>query len=507
MNSRTMLLQRQSETVADTLSKLESKHRCAVVRPTGFGKTYLMCKIADTYNRVMYIYPADIVKESAKSMLNNNNVHFHSYVYLSRTYCDENETNKNRIDKEQEVIRHFTEDFDLIIFDEIHHMGGSKAQKMIDKILNSAEKTGVHVLGGTATPLRMDGYDIIDDFFNQQIAYPYGLDDMIIDGLIKTPYYVYALSSNDTYLDQIKDRIKKIRSNAVLTNYTLDINLRDKIGQVANKINAPEIIKEALTKNNIDTNYMKFIVFYSTISMLETKYKEVVNWFKKAYPKHKIRVLKVYSKGSEKDNIFKVNSLTNQDNTIDLIFSVNMLNEGYHIGTLTGCILLRPTRSSTVFIQQAGRSIAVCSNNTPIIFDFVDNLNVEKLFDMEPVPVTPAATSLNEQLEKLNKLSGKNVKIIDIVANTEKIISGLTSKLPSDIELEILSLRAKQMPAGMIAKTTKQNVYRVLEILYKHRDPLNLIGLQIQERDKYIIGGTSVEEAEGPKIDISKYVT
>ena len=123
---------------------------------------------------------------------------------------------------------------------------------------------------------------------------------------------------------------------------------------------------------------------------------------------------------------------------------------------------------------------------------------------MEPVPVTPAATSLNEQLEKLNKLSGKNVKIIDIVANTDKIISSLTSKLPSDMELEILNLRAKQMPAGMIAKTTKQNVYRVLEVLYKHRDPLNIMNLGIQERDKYIMGGTSVEE---PKIDISKYVT
>jgi superfamily II DNA or RNA helicase len=61
--------------------------------------------------------------------------------------------------------------------------------------------------------------------------------------------------------------------------------------------------------------------------------------------------------------------------TIDLIFSINMLNVGYHVNSITGLVLKRWTGSNTIYFQQLGRCLSADSDNIPVVFDFVKSID------------------------------------------------------------------------------------------------------------------------------------
>ena len=52
-----------------------------------------------------------------------------------------------------------------------------------------------------------------------------------------------------------------------------------------------------------------------------------------------------------------------------------MLNEGVHVDDVDGVILLRPTVSPIIYLQQIGRALSAGSQNTPVIFDLVNNFD------------------------------------------------------------------------------------------------------------------------------------
>ena len=82
-------------------------------------------------------------------------------------------------------------------------------------------------------------------------------------------------------------------------------------------------------------------------------------------------------KHQQKQNL---KDLKYKKNRVDLIFSVNMLNEGYHIDDLTGIFMYRGTQSDIVYIQQLGRVLSSGSANNGIVFDVVDNLHRKSLY-------------------------------------------------------------------------------------------------------------------------------
>lgn len=52
-----------------------------------------------------------------------------------------------------------------------------------------------------------------------------------------------------------------------------------------------------------------------------------------------------------------------------------MLNEGIHVDDVDGVILLRPTVSPIIYLQQIGRALSAGSEKTPVIFDLVNNFD------------------------------------------------------------------------------------------------------------------------------------
>lgn len=52
-----------------------------------------------------------------------------------------------------------------------------------------------------------------------------------------------------------------------------------------------------------------------------------------------------------------------------------MLNEGLHVDNTDGIVMLRPTDSHVIFLQQLGRALSVKNEWRPLVIDIVNNIN------------------------------------------------------------------------------------------------------------------------------------
>ena len=59
-------LKEQRKTLKDVREKLKEKHKVIILRCTGFGKTYLATDIIKDYKKVLYVYPAEIIKSTVE---------------------------------------------------------------------------------------------------------------------------------------------------------------------------------------------------------------------------------------------------------------------------------------------------------------------------------------------------------------------------------------------------------------------------------------------------------
>lgn len=493
MSTNVILEQRSDETYREAVKLLNETGKCAILRPTGFGKTVIMCRISRRYKRVLYVYPTEIVKKHAINIIKGlkskdniqNVVNFCTYSHLGKMHDDAGKFASNLI----------TEEYDLIIFDEIHHMGANLVKKTLD-ILNYINPMKINILGGTATPDRMDGYDVIGNYFGNSIVSFYGIDNLIDDGLIPEPYYVYSTHGVKWVVEYMNGLQVKLK------NTKIKVDLRKKTSQMAKMLNTPDIIRDAVDKvySGIPPQYMRFMVFFSTKQILQTKTNEVISWFKNAFPSYTVNEpLVIHSDSKEKQNLYRLEQLEEANDTIDLIFSINMLNEGYHTGNLTGCVLLRPTQSQTVYTQQVGRCLTVNMENRPIIIDLVENLNTNALYGIDTTQVSKVKENkFTSDIGRLNTINRDHIEIDNRVEQVKTVLNRINSTiLKNCTEHDILELRKKfTVTAADIANMKDIPLYQVMRVLHSHRDELSKLGLQLQDRDRFSTISGNITEVD-----------
>lgn len=102
---------------------------------------------------------------------------------------------------------------------------------------------------------------------------------------------------------------------------------------------------------------------------------------------------------------------------LKLMFSVNMLNEGYHLPDIDGVVMMRPTKSPTVYMQQMGRALAIGnSSNRPVIIDLVDNFDSIRI-------IKEVTDKLVEEYGKNTEKTDRNKKfeIFDYTRDVEEV--------------------------------------------------------------------------------------
>lgn len=419
--------QEQAKTLKDAMKLLKKYKKCIVIRPTGFGKTWLLTELIKSYNKVLYLYPAAVIRDTVvnryydlpvdpdddsaildpetidtyKEMNYIENCDLMTYAKLIRLSNDDIETM----------------DYDLIIFDEAHRLGGRMTKIATEKLF-AKSKSSTHFIGATATPTRMDNFDVCSHFFGDHLTYIYTLFDAIKAGMIQKPNYCYA-----TY-DIKKDLENAVKESGQSMKDDIVANMMNaKAIELSKLYNMPNIIKDVCDKYAVDTNYMKFIVFFSSIAHMEQKVNDVAEWFHEAYPEHTINTLRISSaNNSEASNTDKLDLLTPQDKHIDLIACIDMLNMGYHVNNQTGILMYRGTKSNTIFTQQLGRALSVGANNSAIVFDIVDNLHRKAVYELtvKDKKTTRAKSSKGSKATKDNyqlDIDGKSIVTYDAKGN------------------------------------------------------------------------------------------
>lgn len=241
--------------------------------------------------------------------------------------------------------------------DEAHHVPADTYQKVMKHF------TPKLWLGMTATPDKRDdnieGRNVYE-LFDHQIAYEIRLQQAMEENLL-CPFHYFGI----TDLAIIGDDEEASRDFSVLTSderVKHIINEADYYGYSGDKV--------------------KGLIFCSSIKETE-ELSEKFNHMINPSTGQKFRTIALNGSASEQErqNAFERLAMNKEDATadhepLDYIFSVEILNEGVDIVEVNQVIMLRPTQSPIVFIQQLGRGLRKAyGKEYVVILDFIGNYN------------------------------------------------------------------------------------------------------------------------------------
>lgn len=244
-------------------------------------------------------------------------------------------------------------EFDCIILDEAHHSSANTYQKVMNYF------TPRLFLGMTATPDKRNDNDSgenIYEIFNHQIAYEIRLQQAMEEDLL-CPFHYFGI----TDLSVVQDTKSK--------------NLSE---EDFNKLVCDERVKLVIEQSNYygySGERVKGLVFCSR----NRECKEL----SKKFNEFGYRTVALSGEDSEmvRQDAFERLAMDESDTAadktpIDYIFSVDVLNEGVDIVEVNQVIMLRPTQSPIVFIQQLGRGLRKAEGKEyVVILDFIGNYN------------------------------------------------------------------------------------------------------------------------------------
>ena len=244
-------------------------------------------------------------------------------------------------------------EFDCIILDEAHHSSANTYQKVMNYF------TPRLFLGMTATPDKRNDNDSgenIYEIFNHQIAYEIRLQQAMEEDLL-CPFHYFGI----TDLSVVQDTKSK--------------NLSE---EEFNKLVCDERVKHVIEQSNYygySGERVKGLIFCSR----NRECKEL----SKKFNELGYRTVALSGEDSEmvRQDAFERLAMDESDaaadkTPIDYIFSVDVLNEGVDIVEVNQVIMLRPTQSPIVFIQQLGRGLRKAEGKEyVVILDFIGNYN------------------------------------------------------------------------------------------------------------------------------------
>ena len=325
-------------------------NKICIIRPTGTGKAFIELKfIEENINKkflhiTSYTENLNQFKRYVDEYLDSPNIIYSTYAGL-KNICDNYENY-----------------FDYIITDEFHHIGAPKWTTSLNKLSN--QNPNATIIGLSATEKRYSDItingiprDISEEYFNNNIIANLSLSDAIMNGILPVPNYIYGIINIVEILNDCKND-KNLYKNAKK-------NIEKKIN------NIKDIINENIKRKN-----GKYIIFCRNIEHKESvKHEALSEWF----IDFNVSVYDIDSTKSVKKNREAINKfINNNDDTLKLLFSVNMLNEGVHIKGVDGVILSRYTESNNVYFQQIGRALSSdyieYNNQNPVIIDLVNNI-------------------------------------------------------------------------------------------------------------------------------------
>jgi len=230
--------------------------------------------------------------------------------------------------------------YDFIIVDETHHSAAPSYQQIF------THYTPKILLGLTATPERMDELDITE-YFGNRIATEIRLGEAIDRGFL-VPFHYFCIP-DDVDLSGIKFEKGKYDAKELNDVY------------VGNKKRA-NMILSAIEWYSSNMNEVKALGFCVT--------KEHAHFMSEMFNSNGLPSIALTADSSREERETAQGKLKKGE--IKVIFTVDLYNEGVDIPQVNTVLFLRPTESTTIFIQQLGRGLRTYRGKTELtVFDFI----------------------------------------------------------------------------------------------------------------------------------------
>ncbi len=337
---------------------LKYTRRAAVIQPTGTGKSFVALAFIERRpnNSFLYLAPSTHIFNQLKHHAGHTEVLLHTTMMTYQKLCLLHEDELGKLEP------------DYIILDEFHRCGADDWGSAVDHLL--ALYVECFLIGFTATPVRYldkaGTRDMSEELFHGSIASYYTLQDAINDKVLPVPHYVLGDILMNERVSSLETALTQVASygRARTAGYSLLESLK------RNMAEAQGI--DEIFKCHMPNRFAKLIVFCRNLEHIAQCREDMHRWLG---PGKKIR--EYVCRSDEKAADIELNAFAgdNERNAIRLLYCVDMLNEGIHIKDVDGVVMLRPTISPIVYLQQIGRCLACSSDGStsPVIFDLVNN--------------------------------------------------------------------------------------------------------------------------------------
>jgi len=248
--------------------------------------------------------------------------------------------------------------FDVFVLDESHHMEAASYRRLMHHVAPS------ELLALTATPERADGIDIAREFFDGRVAADLRLWDALAEDLL-CPFHYFGLN-DETDLSRLDWRRGDYDTSSLEQVYTAsDARVRIVLRQLRDKVG--------------DTGGMRALGF--CVSKAHARF--MADRFRTAG----IPALAVTD---EDEPVARRDALLAlKQRQVNVLFAVDLFNEGLDVPEVDTLLLLRPTASATVFLQQLGRGLRRTRGKPVLtVLDFVGEQRAEFRFETRYAAMT-----------------------------------------------------------------------------------------------------------------------
>ena len=243
------------------------------------------------------------------------------------------------------------EHFDVVIVDEFHHAAAASYERLLEKL------QPVELLGLTATPERSDDLSILH-WFDNRIAAELRLWDAI-DQHRLTPFAYYGVADA---LDMREVPWKRGAGYDVegLTNLI-----------TANDFWARSILDQ-FRKHVGRIDRVRTLGFCVSV--------DHARYMARVFAEHGVKALAVWADTPEDERRAALSRLSKGE--VNVVFSVDLFNEGVDVPSVDALLMLRPTDSPVLFLQQLGRGLRKSADKSVCtVLDFVGQHRREFRYD------------------------------------------------------------------------------------------------------------------------------
>ena len=238
--------------------------------------------------------------------------------------------------------RFSAEEFQFIVIDEAHRIGAASYQNIIRYFHPQ------FWLGMTASPERTDSFDVYREF-DYNIACEIRLQQALEEDLL-CPFHYFGITDLQINGETVDDQT----------------GLRD-FNRLTSEIRVDYVIQQ-IEYYGYSGERVKGLVFCSS--------KAEAAVLSEKFNRRGYRTIALTGEASQETRLEMVERLVSdsKEDQLDYIFTVDIFNEGVDIPEINQVIMLRPTESPIVFVQQLGRGLRKAENKEyVVILDFIGN--------------------------------------------------------------------------------------------------------------------------------------